>query len=195
MNIYQALANINKQVEVIKKVKKNTSLNFMFRGIDDMMNSLHKLFAENEVIVLPEITSYDVQEKTSVKGTIMYYTRANITFHFVAADGSEVKISNIGEAMDSGDKGMTKAMSIALKYALMQMFLIPTEDIEDADSHTPEETEDVNLLTAIDDAQRSTTVEELNKVWVNWKYYQQNAKFLDVVKKRKLELEKNDTKR
>lgn len=112
----------------------------------------------------------------------MYYTRANVTFHFVASDGSEVKISNVGEAMDSGDKGMNKAMSIALKYALMQMFLIPTEDIEDADSHTPEETEDVNLLTAIDDAQRSATVEELNKVWINWKYYQQNARFLDVIK-------------
>ena len=190
MNIHQALANINKQVEAIKKEKRNTTQNFMFRGIDDMMNGLHRLFADNDVMVLPEVTSYDVQEKTTVKGTIMYYTRANITFHFVASDGSEVKVSNVGEAMDSGDKGMNKAMSIALKYALMQMFLIPTEDIEDADSHTPEETEDVNLLTAIDEAQRASTVEELNNVWDVWKYYQQNAKFINEVKKRKIELTK-----
>lgn len=67
MNIHQALANINKQVEAIKKRKENTSQHFMFRGIDDMMNGLHKLFANNDVIVLPEVTSYDVQEKQLLK--------------------------------------------------------------------------------------------------------------------------------
>ena len=32
---------------------------------------------------------------------------------------------------------MNKAMSVALKYALMQTFLIPTEELKDPDAETP----------------------------------------------------------
>jgi hypothetical protein len=68
--------------------------------------------------------------------------------------------------MDMADKGMNKTMSCALKYALMQMFLIPTKDIEDADRTAPEETiqpkKDVPaVLKAIKDA---TTIEQLQLI-------------------------------
>lgn len=112
----------------------------MFRGIDAVMNELHDLFANNGVFILPEVLDYTVTEKVTVKGGLLYYTRAKIKFHFVADDASEVCTINVGEAMDSGDKGMNKAMSIALKYALMQMLLIPTEEQKDPDEATPPET-------------------------------------------------------
>ena len=70
----------------------------------------------------------------------MYQTRTTVKFHFVADDGSEVVTTNVGEAMDSADKGMNKTMSCALKYALMQMFLIPTKETEDTDRETPPDT-------------------------------------------------------
>jgi hypothetical protein len=44
----------------------------------------------------------------------------------------------IGEAMDSADKASNKAMSTALKYTLMQMFLIPTKDEKDTEYQTHE---------------------------------------------------------
>jgi len=53
-------------------------------------------------------------------------------------DGSSVESIMIGEAMDSGDKSANKAMSTALKYALMQAFLIPTEELKDSDNNTYE---------------------------------------------------------
>ena len=43
-----------------------------------------------------------------------------------------------GEAMDSADKATNKAMSAAYKYLCMQVFCIPTEGMEDADSQTHE---------------------------------------------------------
>jgi hypothetical protein len=58
-------------------------------------------------------------------------------FQFFADDGSSVSVTTIGEGMDSGDKSSNKAMSAALKYALVQMFCIPTADDKDSenDSH------------------------------------------------------------
>jgi hypothetical protein len=42
----------------------------------------------------------------------------------------------IGEAMDSGDKSANKAMSAAQKYALLQVFCIPTEEPKDTENET-----------------------------------------------------------
>lgn len=145
--IYSSLASIMEETKAIAKTEKNNGQNFMFRGIDNVMNGLHDLFAKHKVIILDEVLDYTVTEKITEKEyqgrrttSILYYTRAKIRFHFLAADGSEVTTVNVGEAMDSGDKGMNKAMSVALKYALLQMFLIPTQEEKDPDAQTPPET-------------------------------------------------------
>lgn len=182
--IYKAMLNIMSDVDAIKKEKKNQQQGFMFRGIDDMMNSLHGLFAKHGVFIIPIVESYDVKERPTKSGGINYFTHAVITFNFTAQDGSFISIKNVGEAMDSGDKGMNKAMSIALKYALMQTFLIPTEDIADPDAEVAEETEDVNLLIAIDEAERVTSRAELEDVWRrNAQYYGKNQQFITAFQK------------
>jgi hypothetical protein len=40
--------------------------------------------------------------------------------------------------MDSGDKASNKAMSVAYKYAFMQIFCIPTEEEKDTEYKSPE---------------------------------------------------------
>ncbi len=40
--------------------------------------------------------------------------------------------------MDNGDKGANKAISVALKYALLQTFMIPTQEMIDPDKEAHE---------------------------------------------------------
>nr|MDQ3012540.1 ERF family protein [Acidobacteriota bacterium] len=61
-----------------------------------------------------------------------------IAYTFYAPDGSNIRAVVVGEAMDSGDKSSNKAMSAALKYALLQIFCVPTEANEDADAQSHE---------------------------------------------------------
>ena len=61
-----------------------------------------------------------------------------VRYRFYAEDGSYVEAVVDGEAMDSGDKSSNKCMAIAHKYALLQVFCIPTENDNDPDAHTPE---------------------------------------------------------
>src|SRR5690606_6278200 len=58
---------------------------------------------------------------------------------FHATDGSSVSTEVEGEGMDSGDKSSNKAMAVAHKYAILQAFCIPTEDMPDPDAevHQP----------------------------------------------------------
>jgi hypothetical protein len=65
------------------------------------------------------------------------YRVLKMRYSFVAADGSSIATDAVGEGMDSGDKASAKAMSIAQKYAILQTFLVPTEDAKDpeVDNH------------------------------------------------------------
>lgn len=190
--IYKALTSIIGEVNAIGKNNKNQQQGFMFRGIDDVMNELHNLFGKYKVVVIPEVLDYVVDEKQTQKGTIMYQTRTRVNFHFVAEDGSEVVTTNVGEAMDSADKGMNKTMSCALKYALMQMFLIPTKDIEDPDRVTPPETVAPPKPTAsadmLDKVKQCATVEQLTALWQGNAKLQNDAQFKAAVAKRGTEL-------
>lgn len=191
--IYSALTSIIGEVNAIGKNNKNQQQGFMFRGIDDVMNELHTLFGKYKVMIVPEVVEYDVKEKQTKNGTVMYQTRTRVRFHFTAEDGSEVVTTNVGEAMDSADKGMNKTMSCALKYALMQMFLIPTKETEDPDRVTPENTYatlDADLQVAISDANNAKDVAALQAVWNEYSGLQGNRNFVAAVNKRKKELEK-----
>ena len=138
MNIYESLAAINKEIKAITKDQKNTQQGFKFRGIDDVMNQLHDLFAKHEVIILPEVLERTREERTNQKGTVIFTTHLTISYCFLAIDGTKVCAIAVGESMDSGDKGCNKAMSVALKMVLLEMFLIPTQEMKDPDSETHE---------------------------------------------------------
>lgn len=136
--IYQKIISILNEVEVIGKDRKNPQQNYNFRGIDDMYNVLHKTFAKNGVFIMSEVTNSKREERPSKGGGLLIWTIVDVRFTFLAEDGSSVQSTMIGEAMDSGDKGCNKAMSAALKYALMQMLLIPTVEKKDPEDDTPE---------------------------------------------------------
>lgn len=201
--IYGALASIMEETKAIGKTEKNQQQNFMFRGIDNIMNELHGLFAKHKVIILPDVIDYTIAEKVTRSGSLMYYTRAKICFHFMAIDGSEVTITNVGEAMDSGDKGMNKAMSVALKYALLQMLLIPTQDEKDPDQSTPPETRPKTIKEIADslDAEKDGVLKEalnrivdasdkdtLMSVWKDFSALQTNPMFTQCMSCRRKEL-------
>ena len=78
------------------------------------------------------------EERQTQKGGTLIYTIAKCQFKFYTVDGSFIESIIEGEAMDSGDKSTNKAMSTALKYALMQMFLIPTEEKLDTEYQSHE---------------------------------------------------------
>jgi hypothetical protein len=138
--IYQKLIKVLQEVEAIGKNKKNQLQGYSFRGIDDMYNALHPLFSKHGIFITSEVVGGEREERTSAKGGLLLYSVVDVKFTFYAEDGSSVSSTIKGEAMDSGDKATNKAISAALKYALMQMFLIPTESVPDADMESPQPT-------------------------------------------------------
>ena len=184
--IYQKMASILKETKAITKSEKNQQQGFKFRGIDNVMNELHELFAKNDVFILQEVQDFTVDARPTAKGGTLFYTRAKIKFRYTTTDGSFVETVNVGEAMDSGDKGMNKAMSIALKYSLLQMSLIPTEEPKDPDRDTPEETD--YLAMALQEISAAQSIQTLTGIFNNYNTLQSNPQFMSALSAKKKQL-------
>lgn len=184
--IYKKLIAINQELEFIPKEKKNLQQGYNFRGIDDMYNALHPLFAKHGVFITSEKVSSVREERSTKSGNALIYSIMDYKFTFHAEDGSSVSSIVTGEAMDSGDKSANKAISAALKYALMQMFLIPTEEQKDIDPDI--NTHDVKpkpvtLETAVTEMEGVGSRKEINDVWKKYPQFHGEKLFLHALER------------
>jgi hypothetical protein len=136
--IYGAMASVMREIGHIGKDSKNTAQGFKFRGIDAVYNELHGLLAKHGIVTLPTAGVPVTEERVNKNGTTLRFVQLPMSYQFTHEDGSSVSCLVIGEGMDSGDKATNKAMAIAHKYALLQTFLIPTEEQADPDYETHE---------------------------------------------------------
>ena len=137
MNIYEAITYIMNKGYAIGKDRKNEQQRFFYRGIDDVMNVFQPLLAEAGVFIVPEVLESKREDRQTAKGGNLIYSVLRMKYTFYASDGSSVSAVVIGEGMDSGDKASNKAMAVAMKYAMFQVFCIPTEELDDPDATTP----------------------------------------------------------
>jgi hypothetical protein len=135
--VFEALAQVMRAVSPIAKLGRNSAQNFNFRGIDQVYDALHGPLADAGVLIVPEILSIERSEVATRAGGTMSHVVATIRYHFIGPAGDEVVAVVAGEAADSGDKAISKAMSMAFKYAAFQVFSIPLGD-KDADADSPE---------------------------------------------------------
>ena len=141
MEVYKAISAVMAVMakEGISKDRKNQQQGYNFRGIDDIYASLGGVLAKEGLMMLPRVVGSVREERQTQRGGLLIYTSLTVEFVLVSAsDGSKHTICTVGEAMDSADKSSNKAMSAALKYAALQVFMIPTEGENDADAVTHE---------------------------------------------------------
>lgn len=130
MNIYESIAAIQADVDFIGKDKTTQSgSKFKYRGVDQVLNTLHPLFAKHKVFAVPEVLEILTREERATNsGSKVLYEVLKVKYTFYAEDGTSVSAVVVGEAMDSGDKVSNKCMSVAYKYACFQLLSIPTEE-------------------------------------------------------------------
>ena len=113
----------------IAKLSKNAVQNYAFRGIEAAMNEASPILVRCGITVTPKYSELTIVERVKGDpgdGKATRFATIKGAFTFAAADGSNVTSEVYGEAMDSGDKAVVKAQSVAFRTALFQQFVIPT---------------------------------------------------------------------
>ena len=136
--IYKQISQIMRECPAIEKNQRNSQQGYAYRGIDDAMNTLQNLLPKYGVFYVPEVLESHREERTTAKGGNLIYSVLKVKYTFYAEDGSHIAAVVQSEGMDSADKSSNKAMSAACKYALFQVFNIPTKEFVDPDATTPE---------------------------------------------------------
>ena len=137
--IYGKIADCMRQLGAIGKDSRNNQQGFMYRGVDAVMNALNPVLTQNRMFCVPEVLEQHREERQTRNGGNLIYSILKMRYTMYAEDGSNVSAVVIGEGMDSADKSSNKAMSVAYKYAMFQIFSIPTEELVDPDGETPPE--------------------------------------------------------
>lgn len=136
MNIYESICAVMAEGVAIGKNQRNTQQGFSYRGIDVVMNVFQPLLSKYKIFVVPTVIGAQREERQAKNGGNLIYSVLTVAYKFYAEDGSYVEAVVQGEGMDSADKSSNKAMSVAFKYAMFQVFCIPTEEMKDPDAES-----------------------------------------------------------
>lgn len=128
-SVVQALAAVMADVQAVKKTERNQQQGFNFRGIDAVVNAVGPALRKHGVVVLPNVLEFTHGTVEVGKNrTPMGHVTVKVAYQFVGPDGDSLTATVVGEAMDSGDKAVAKAMSVAFRTALLQSLALPTDE-------------------------------------------------------------------
>ena len=136
-NVQQALAAVMADVQSVGKTEKNQQQGFSFRGIDAVLNAVGPALRKHGVVVMPTVLEHTYGSvEVGRNRTPMAHVTVKVTYTFYGPDSTALAATVIGEAMDSGDKAVAKAMSVAFRIALLQALALPTDEPDpDADTY------------------------------------------------------------
>lgn len=105
---------------------------YKFRGVDRVVEALAPAMRKHGLIMTPNCQSVPEWIPTTTNsGGNSNVVRVLVTYEIRAVeDGSWITLTVPGEAMDTGDKAVSKAMSVAWRTALIQAFNLPIDSPE-----------------------------------------------------------------
>ena len=127
------IAEVIAAVGWVEKRGRNTQQNYDYATEADVLDAVRGELAKRKVVILPTV---DAVERWDVQGQAktIPVTRVWVTFLFVDGESGETLERRFpGDGMDSGDKGIYKAITGAEKYCLSKTFMLPAGDDPEKD--------------------------------------------------------------
>lgn len=100
---------------------------FNFRGVDDVVQAVGPALRKHGVVFAPSrVVSVEHERYETAKGSSMDGVTVVVEYTVTGPCGDSLTVAAAGQAADSGDKAVPKAMSVAYRTAMLQALCIPT---------------------------------------------------------------------
>lgn len=174
-NLHQRIAEAMSKVTYIQKERKQ-GMRYTIVSHDAVTAKVRPALLEAGVIYYPTDLTYDqTGNRTSCKLTMVF---ANID-----DPADHIKVDSFGYGIDDQDKGPGKAMSYAVKYALLKTLGLETGDDPDLDQDVTYKDPAIEELTAFSLAiPTATNTQELEGLLEAYKPSINRANALDPAK-------------
>lgn len=133
-NLVSKLAAVMGVVSHVPKRGYNDFHKYRYVMEADLVGTIRPLLAASGIMIVPSVIREEFEPNiTTTRSGAMSMTR--ILVQYTITDGTdEIVMSIPGHGMDSGDKGVYKAMTGSMKYALMKLFEVDTGDDPENDT-------------------------------------------------------------
>jgi hypothetical protein len=129
LNLRQKLAEVRRRIGYIQKRGFNERNNYSYVTAADLAGAVGDILAELGVVIVPRLESISYEPNQPGRPEVARAAQVVMAYTFTDIDsGDEITTKVAGQGLDAGDKAPYKAMTGALKYALLQSFLLATGD-------------------------------------------------------------------
>lgn len=131
-NIYQRMLAVQRAVSYIQKEDRKVNNQYRFVSHDAVAKKTRQPLIDNGVYFQPVVTQCERDGNMTI---------VTMESHFVNSDAPDdrITIRTVGYGIDPQDKGAGKAMSYAVKYALLKGLNLETGEDPDQDDYDREE--------------------------------------------------------
>lgn len=129
LTIYQIIPKVREEVGVIRKDQQATGgARYSYRGTDSVINALAPVL--NKYGVFTTVEDFDVSHTSELTQSKKMLTTVTLRkkVKFYGPQGDYVESIVAGENSDYSDKATGGASTYAYRYALVQTFVLPTDE-------------------------------------------------------------------
>jgi hypothetical protein len=134
-SLIRKLSKVMAQVERVAKNGENQFHHYKYAMEADLVDLIRPLLAAENVMVLPSMIETSRFQHTDKSDRVQLITDVRVKWTFEDGDSGETRECIFpGCGIDTGDKGIYKALTGSEKYLLMKTFLIATGDDPENDA-------------------------------------------------------------
>lgn len=134
-SLVKKLARIVSEIDHVDKRGTNEFHKYKYVKAADLAHAARKKLADANVILLSSVIYREDSKYETKNGETYLLSNIQVRYTFHDGDsGEQLSFDMPGSGADKGDKGIYKAITGSLKYALRNAFLVPDDSDPEADS-------------------------------------------------------------
>ena len=136
--LFKKMIRARSSIGNIQKTGYNKHQNYAYVEDHVLLAKVGGVLQEEGILLTASVVDYTTEERQTKNGSALL-TTVTMEFTFIDSEtGQQLPVRFVGQGLDSGDKGISKACTNATKSMLLKMFLIPTGEDNGSDTHSDE---------------------------------------------------------
>ena len=137
-NLYQRLSRVMSEAGTMHKGGLNDFSGYTYVKASDVAQKFQQLLLAHGVFVTANVEEVTRKQVESAKGKSQMYVGVKVLYTFINIDNpvDRFVVQAVGDGMDTGDKGIYKALTGSQKYLFSLNFCMGSTD--DAETESPE---------------------------------------------------------